>query len=178
MIQALALSVSSALGASYRTTTILTLHVCSVLSDLTQILTRDTGATGRVSIWSTAEPCLGIVAACLPTMRPLVGRVIAKCSKFSSGSYLSRMRDRRSMNNQSSDNSYGSAANRSRNFQRIPGLESDPSTNTQICSVKDDVRDSNHNIREIPLHVIEVETRTSWEDHQKQSDYTGSTKRM
>lgn len=35
-----------------------------------------TYALGIVSIWSTAEPCLGIVAACLPTLRPLVKRFI------------------------------------------------------------------------------------------------------
>lgn len=32
------------------------------------------GDTSYVAIWSTAEPCLGIVAACLPTLRPLLSR--------------------------------------------------------------------------------------------------------
>ena len=95
-------------------------------------------------------------------MRPLVGRAIAR---FSSGNYLSRIRDRHSMNHTQESDGYGSAANRSKKFLRIPGLESDPSTNTQIFSGgKEDMGDSGHRLREIPLHAIEVETRTSWED--------------
>ena len=74
------------------------------------------------------------------------------------------------MNHNQESDGYGSASNRSKNFLRIPGVESDPSTNTQIFSGgKDGVRDSQHNLRGIPLHAIEVETRTSWVD-QRQSD--------
>ena len=32
------------------------------------------GALSRVSIWTTAEPCLGIFSSCLPTMGPLLRR--------------------------------------------------------------------------------------------------------
>ncbi|KAI4180656.1 MAG: hypothetical protein LQ348_005165 [Seirophora lacunosa] len=35
-----------------------------------------TWSLGIVSVWSTAEPNLGIVSACLPTMKPLLRRVL------------------------------------------------------------------------------------------------------
>ncbi|MCJ1331320.1 hypothetical protein MMC10_008009 [Thelotrema lepadinum] len=39
-----------------------------------------TWASTPIAIWSTAEPCLGILAACLPTLRPLFARFITKVS--------------------------------------------------------------------------------------------------
>lgn len=36
------------------------------------------GATSYVTIWSTAECCLGIVAACLPTLRPVFHHLFAQ----------------------------------------------------------------------------------------------------
>jgi hypothetical protein len=50
------------------------------------------GALGKVSIWSTAEPCLGIVAACLPTLGPLFSRVktVVSSSRRKEDSYMLR----------------------------------------------------------------------------------------
>ena len=42
------------------------------MKQLPNAISDPTYGLGYISIWSTAEPCLGIVAACLPTMRPLL----------------------------------------------------------------------------------------------------------
>lgn len=37
---------------------------------------RKPGSLSQVTIWSTAEPNLGIVSACMPTMKPLLLRLV------------------------------------------------------------------------------------------------------
>ena len=125
-------------------------------------MTNCTGVSDSVDILSTAEPCLGIVAACLPTMRPLAVQAIAKCKRLT-------LRRRR-INVSSSGDSYGPPAREFRNFQRLPGCESAPATSTQISSGMDVERSQ---VQAIPLHSIAVETSTSW-DNQTNPAHTQS----
>lgn len=98
------------------------------------------------------------------TMRPLLVRAIAKCSKLSPSSYSTWVQRRHRINVSSSGNSYGPSAKEARNFQRLPGFETDPAISTNIFSGKDVERSQRQNAQAIPLHVIQVETETSWEN--------------
>ncbi|KAL8702623.1 MAG: hypothetical protein Q9201_004201 [Fulgogasparrea decipioides] len=133
-----------------------------------------TWSLGIVSVWSTAEPNLGIVSACMPTMKPLLRRFLpqgktrsAKDSKQSgsSGSSSSKKRP-------SAIESFGSKGfNRLKNgkghedFRELDDDTSDhvpvgkpTGTQTQITSnvvVKEDPG--------IPLNAIKVKTNVNWE---------------
>ena len=98
------------------------------------------------------------------TMRPLLVRAIAKCSKFAPSSYSSWAKRRPRINVSSSAHSYGPSAKEARNFQRLPGFETDLATSTHIFSGKDVERSQRQDVQAIPLHVIKVETETSWEN--------------
>ncbi|KAI4234760.1 MAG: hypothetical protein LQ349_003587 [Xanthoria aureola] len=140
-----------------------------------------TWSLGIVSIWSTAEPNLGIVSACLPTMKPLLRRFLpqsktrsAKASKQSGGAGSSEPKKEVPS---ATTESFGSSG-----FNKFKGGRS------QFRELDDDVageeeeRDdepallrgtqthiSSTEVRRdggagIPLNVIEVKTNLDWQN--------------
>lgn len=60
---------------------IVRIYYMTFLSDSVDI----TWIMGDVFIWSSVEPCIGILCACLPTMKPLLRYTRSHFSNFSSG---------------------------------------------------------------------------------------------
>ena len=114
-----------------------------------------TGATGIVAVWSTAEPCLGIVAACLPTLRPLFSRFIPTTSSSSArGGYSS---------NESGGSSSTGQSQRMKKGQPRPAKDSytDSRTETYIMSDPEVDKMSGDRSKSLPHNAIEVST--SWQ---------------
>ncbi|KAL9026550.1 MAG: hypothetical protein Q9196_004802 [Gyalolechia fulgens] len=63
---------------------------------------RKLGSFSEVSIWSTAEPSLGIVSACMPTMKPLLLRL------FPQGNFRDHVKSRKKSGSGSSSKRYRS----------------------------------------------------------------------
>ena len=124
------------------------------------MLLKKLGTLSYVAIWSTAEPCLGIVSACLPTLRPLfknyfatpVGSKGYDVAQYGSGSGSARKSDIRNV--RSGDNPP---------FQRL-GDSADKTIGVaytaSATSTGDKVIGSDTN--DIPMNTIAV--NTSWEN--------------
>ncbi|CAL8584100.1 hypothetical protein XPA_009705 [Xanthoria parietina] len=140
-----------------------------------------TWSLGIVSIWSTAEPNLGIVSACLPTMKPLLRRFLpqsktrsAKASKQSGESSEPKKVP------SATTESFGSSG-----FNKFKGGRSQFRELDDDVAVEEEERDddeaalavrgtqthisSTTEVREdggagIPLNVIEVKTNLDWQN--------------
>ncbi|KAL9031751.1 MAG: hypothetical protein Q9196_000228 [Gyalolechia fulgens] len=129
-----------------------------------------TWSLGIVSIWSTAEPNLGIVSACLPTMKPLLRRFLPQ----------SKSRSARNSNQRSGSSKRPSATESfgSKGFSRLTNrrgheqfreLDTDTTsddhvpvggptgTRTHITTSEVGGKDL-----DIPLNAIEVKTNMDW----------------
>ena len=51
------------------------LHVCTTILDLLGSANSVTGNYVNSAIWSAAEPSMGVVSACIPSLRPLVSLI-------------------------------------------------------------------------------------------------------
>ena len=117
------------------------------------------GATGIVAVWSTAEPCLGIVAACLPTVWPVFTKLLSKLATIQSGlSY--------SWNVKKATGSSSTAASRSidkvyGDFQPLQDLHADPRMDTYITSGQGTRGSAVCHGVEVPPNAIEVSTTMS-----------------
>ncbi|KAI4277415.1 MAG: hypothetical protein LQ337_001796 [Flavoplaca oasis] len=125
-----------------------------------------TWSLGIVSIWSTAEPNLGIVSACMPTMKPLLRRFLpsskirsAKGSKQSGGPSSNKTPSATESSGSSGFSRLKSGRKQFRELDdetvdHVPKL---PGTQTHISS-SEVGRDRSG----IPLNVIEVKTNMDW----------------
>lgn len=126
------------------------------------------GSLGIVSVWSTAEPNLGIVSACMPTMKPLLRRFLPQSkSRDAKGSGSSRSRKY-----PSATTSFGSSGINKLKIgkvhQQFRELDDDtnenltggspPATHTYITG--GEVGRENLGI---PLNAIEVQTNMDWQ---------------
>ncbi|KAI4225425.1 MAG: hypothetical protein L6R36_003909 [Xanthoria steineri] len=140
-----------------------------------------TWSLGIVSVWSTAEPNLGIVSACLPTMKPLLRRFLPQ-SKTRSAKASKQSREnsepKKEVPSATTTESFGSSG-----FNKFKGGRS------QFRELDDDVaveeeeeeRDDEDVLRGtqthisssevrggggagIPLNVIEVKTNLDWQN--------------
>ncbi|KAL9032199.1 MAG: hypothetical protein Q9180_006635, partial [Flavoplaca navasiana] len=121
---------------------------------------------GIVSIWSTAEPNLGIVSACMPTMKPLLRRFLpssktrsAKGSKQTGGSSSNKTPSATESFGSSGFNRLKSGRKQFRELDdetvdHVPKL---PGTQTHISS-----SEAGSDRSGIPLNVIEVKTNMDW----------------
>ena len=120
------------------------------------------GATTMVGVWSVAEPCLGIVAACLPTMGPLVTMVLLQLAKLRNGLNYSWSLKK------PTDNSSAWATNTIdrvyNDLQPLQGSNTEARTDTYITSGEIPKASVQGHAPSIPLNAIEVNTTTSWTD--------------
>ncbi|KAL2807800.1 hypothetical protein BJX63DRAFT_425109 [Aspergillus granulosus] len=72
-----------------------------------------TWVIGDAMIWSNVEPCIGIVSACLPTLRPLLRHIPHFRGFFSSNQQSENVRNSKSLNPSSGPGSMTASANRS-----------------------------------------------------------------
>lgn len=113
---------------------------------------------GRGFIWSSIEPSLGIVCACLPTLRPLVRYVFP--SGFGSSQKASKYK-----------NSDLVHTSKSRDFYRLEGCRNPEPGNDEIALTNDirkGVADSNHSVdpEDDPNYSITVQREILWTSKQ------------
>ncbi|ERF73312.1 hypothetical protein EPUS_03145 [Endocarpon pusillum Z07020] len=136
-----------------------------------------TWALGYVSIWSTAEPCLGIVAACLPTMRPLVRKFASSWlggfpssnskgggSDHSSSGLLGKVIHSHKFSSNSTTKQT-SVAISERNSDSARNLNHAGGGSMETCITTGEVRrdcEPDTRAKGKPVNGIEVETSTSW----------------
>ena len=115
-----------------------------------------------VGVWSVAEPYLGIVAACLPTIGPLVTMALLQLAKLWNGMTYSWSRNR------NTDNSSAWAAisiDRAYNdLQPLQDSNAEARMDTYITSGERPKASVQGQAPTIPLNAIEVNTTTSWTD--------------
>ena len=114
------------------------------------------GLLGPPAIWSTAEPCLGIVSACFPTMRPLVHKILSR-RKRGLGE------DR--FGSKPSDATHKPSFNlhKSTPYNQLDDtFSTKTSFKTQIISEQMDESMQDLKTKNITADAIEVETSTSW----------------
>ncbi|KAL8766381.1 MAG: hypothetical protein Q9209_006815 [Squamulea sp. 1 TL-2023] len=133
-----------------------------------------TWSLGIVSVWSTAEPNLGIVSACLPTMKPLLRRVIPQGRTRNAGSNKRSGSGDSGPKKISATESIGSSGfnklKRGRGHQQFRELDDDDDivdnlqmggpTGTQTRITSSDAGEENLGI---PMNVIEVKTNMDWQ---------------
>ena len=121
------------------------------------------GALGIVAIWSTSEPCLGIVAACLPTMRPLFSKAILELNSLRSGK-SSSWRSKKFLGGSTTSQS-GRSKSRPRDdndCQPLRDIQSNSKTETCISSDPTTKYFSRPLGKGLPPNAIEVQTCTRW----------------
>lgn len=113
-----------------------------------------------VAVWSVAEPCLGIVAACLPTMGPFIAKVILQFAKLRNGlRYSSTMKKR------TGSKSTRAAASNDDAYSDVQPLQ-----DFQACARMDTYTTSSERSRDsalgqviqVPPNAIDVNTTTIW----------------
>ena len=140
------------------------------------------GSLGIVSVWSTAEPNLGIVSACLPTMKPLLRRFLpqsktrsAKASKQQSGG---SSEPKKEVPSATTTESFGSSG-----FNKFKGGRSQfRELDDDVAMEEEEERDGDETVLRgtqthisspevrgdgaagIPLNVIEVKTNLDWQN--------------
>ncbi|MCJ1353417.1 MAG: hypothetical protein MMC33_003403 [Icmadophila ericetorum] len=112
---------------------------------------------GIISIWSTAEPCLGIFAACLPTLRPLFRKMFSRWALTTEGGSGGLSKKHTGLSR-----SLGSSRDEVE-FYRLRDSQVDTKSSTYVTA--DATADSRFNSagRTGATNVIEVETSTQWE---------------
>ncbi|KAI4224943.1 MAG: hypothetical protein L6R36_004302 [Xanthoria steineri] len=142
------------------------------------------GSLGIVSVWSTAEPNLGIVSACLPTMKPLLRRFLPQ-SKTRSAKASKQSREnsepKKEVLSATTTESFGSSG-----FNKFKGGRSQFRELDDDVAVEEEeeeragdeaalaVRGTQTHISSmegrggggagIPLNVIEVKTNVDWQN--------------
>ena len=116
-----------------------------------------------IGVWSVAEPCLGIVAACLPTMGPLVTMVLLQLAKVRNGLTYSWSMKRPTDNRSTwATNTIDRAYN---DLQPLQGSNAEARMETCITCGEIPKASVQGQAPSIPLNAIEVNTTTSWTDH-------------
>ena len=113
-----------------------------------------------VGIWSVAEPCLGIVAACLPTMVPVVTKVLYQLAKISNGLRYSWTLKRTTHSSSKEattpiDRAYS-------DLQPLQNFAAGARMDTYITSGEKSQAFTLGRASSIPLNAIKVNTTTSW----------------
>lgn len=123
------------------------------------------GSLGIVSVWSTAEPNLGIVSACMPTMKPLLRRIVPQAK-------LSNAKAKPSGSGSSGSDSFG-FFKRARSNQQFRSLGEETSLEhlppgaagtglqTYISSTR--VDEGREEEGKLPVNAIGVKTNMGWQ---------------
>lgn len=108
---------------------------------------------GIVAIWSTVEPCLGIVATCLPTLRPIVKSFFGR-SHFLSGTSQNKLEEAgsRSMGSRVRGDAK-SGFQQLYNSNDLVSAQTFISANSKPLGIRDD---------QLPLKTFDVETHSTW----------------
>ena len=121
-----------------------------------------------VGVWSVAEPCLGIVAACLPTMGSFVRKALQQLAELRNGLSHSWSMKR------TADNSSTWAAisiDRAYNdLQSLQDSDAEVRMDTYITSGERPKASAHGQAPNIPLNAIEVNTTTTWTDKWMRDD--------
>ncbi|KAL8787999.1 MAG: hypothetical protein Q9213_001891 [Squamulea squamosa] len=150
-------------------------------SPCTRLIRLTTGSLGIVSVWSTAEPNLGIVSACLPTMKPLLRRVIPQGKTRKAGRNKQSGSGDSGPKKISATESFGSSGFNKlkkgighQHFREldddgdnVDNLQTGGPTGTQTHITSSDVGEENSGI---PMNVIEVKTNMDWQ-HASREEY-------
>lgn len=136
-----------------------------------------TGSLGIVSVWSTAEANLGIVSACMPTLKPLLRRFIpqgkhrnAIPKPAGSGSSGSKKYLPSATSHGSSSIRFPKLGRGDQHFRELTGDSSlahlprgmdGTGTQTHITSTRG--KDQSAEEVGIPLNAIEVRTNMDWQ---------------
>ncbi|KAL8727053.1 MAG: hypothetical protein Q9166_006296 [cf. Caloplaca sp. 2 TL-2023] len=137
-----------------------------------------TWSLGIVSVWSTAEPNLGIVSACMPTMKPLLRRVIPQSKRRNARSNKQSGSGSSGPKKISATESFGSSGfnklKRGRGHQQFRELDDDDEnlpvggpTGTQTHITSSEAGKENSGI---PMNAIEVKTNMDWQ-HALREDF-------
>ena len=118
------------------------------------------GSYSRVAVWSVAESCLGIVAACLPTVRPLFPKVLLQLANPRNG--LNRSRN---MNRAAGIEYAGTSVSIDKTYSDLQPLQDFHADLTMEPHITSDVRTEGITLRQrigTPCNAIEVNTTTIW----------------
>ena len=152
-----------------------TLHVTLPQSNSLEPTCSDIGLTkgslGIVSVWSIAEPNLGIVSACMPTTKPLLHRFIpqgkhinAKAKPSGSGSSGS---DSFGFFKRARSNQQFRSLGEEMSLEHFPPGAAGTGLQTHNSSTRVDVGRGEEG--KIPLNAIGVKTNMGWQQSQREN---------